>query len=262
MARQSGGDQWEIVHLIVAGMGAHPPEPGFISLPLADLLDEVCRVAGSRRITGIICRLPEDSWAVSTFRQAGFGRAMQEHTYVHSPPVATSSPKVQGLRLQEQRDAWPLHQLYLRTTPQIVQLAEGRTARDWNLKRRSSRFSFQSTRWVVEEEGELTGWLAVMPGRNRVLRAQLGVAPERGDLAVGLVATALRHASDARSTKVWSRVPLHASELQQAFLECGFAESGRDNVLRRSLAIRVRNLAPSLTNRKQVRDGLTATQNR
>ena len=57
----------------------------------------------------------------------------QERTFARPVPRAALAPDVPGLRLQEKQDAWPLHQLYLRSTPQGERIAEGRTARDWQV---------------------------------------------------------------------------------------------------------------------------------
>ena len=263
MARQSGRDQWDVMHLVVAGLREHASaETGAVSARLLLLLDEVCRIAGTKRITGIVARVSEQSWLVALFRRAGFSVTMREHVFSQSAPFAAAAPDVPGLRLQQKRDAWALHQLYLRSTPQSVRLAEGRTARDWQLRRGSTRLSFQAARWVVENEDGMTGWLTEAPGRSGELRVQIGVAPGCGALARDLVATALGRARERGSASIRSRAPAYMTDARQAFLDCGFAETERDLVLRRSLAVRARYLAPARSKRGVARSGLTATQSR
>ena len=264
LARQSGRDQWEMMHLVIAGLEAHSPAEHSVNhTRLLMLLDEVCRLAGERRIPSIVARVAEESSLVEPFRRAEFSIALQERTYAFSSPFVETAPEVPGLRLQERPDAWPLHELYLRSTPQFVRASEGRTARDWQLRRSSSRLSFQVTRWVVDEQDGLAGWLSETPGRNGELRAQLGVTPGNRRLARDLVATALEHAREKGSTSVWSRVPAYATDVCQALEGLGFVETGRDVVLRRSLAIRARDLALAQEAKRRVaRSGLATTQNR
>ena len=162
---------------------------------------------------------------------------------------------------RRRRDAWPLHQLYLRSTPQVVRLAEGRTVRDWQQRRSASRLSFQVTRWVVEDQYGLTGWLSETPGQSGGMRVQVGVGPVDGKLARNLVAVALEHADAAGRDVVWTRVPAHSTDIRTAFESCGFVETSREVVLKRSLAIRARDLAPAQEVRRKVaRGGLTTAQ--
>ncbi len=262
MAGQSGRAQWEIKHLVVADLD-EPARPihDIASFRLSVLLDEMCRLAGARRIAGIIARVPEESRLVEVFYRAGFTAMMQELTFARTAPFGASPSEVPGLRLQEKRDVWPLHQLYLRSTPQVVRLSEGRTVRDWQQRRSSSRFSFQVTRWVVEDQSGLTGWLSETPGQSGGMRVQVGVGPGNGKLARDLVAVALEHADAAGRDVVWTRVPAHSADTCKAFESCGFVETSRELVLKRSLAIRVRDLAPvQEAKRKMARGGLTTAQ--
>ena len=263
LARQSGRDQWEMMHLVVAGLDSTSPlDARTASERLRMLLEEVSRLAVTRRITAIIVRVPEQSGLVASLLRAGFSVTMQEQTYVQSPPISSPITEVPGLRLQEKHDAWPLHQLYLQSAPQLVQLTEGRTARDWQLKRSASRSSFHVTRWVVEGEVGLRGWLTEMPGRKSELRIQIGVAPGERQLASDLLATALERANGRQSASVWSRVPAYADDVHSAFLERDFAKSGCDLVMKRSLAIRARDFAPAQARRDAARNRLATTQSR
>ena len=264
IARQSGREQWEIKHLVVAGLEEHArANQDVASFRLSALLDEVFRLAGSRRISGIVARVPEESQVIEAFYRTGFTNMMQELTFARTAPLGASPKDIPGLRLQEKRDVWPLHQLYLRTTPQVVRLSEGRTVRDWQLRRSSSRFSFQVTRWVVEDQYGLTGWLSEAPGQSGAVRVQVGVDPDNGELARNLVAVALEHADAAGRDVVWTRVPAHSTEIRIAFEGCGFVETNRELVLKRSLAIRARDLAPAQeVRRKAARGGLTTAQSR
>lgn len=264
LALQSGRNQWEFKHLVIAGLdGLAHAYSNTESTQVLRLLDEVCRLAGAKRISGIVARMSEESRLVETFYRAGFSDMTQEVTVARSSPFAAEFSEVPGLRLQEKWDAWPLYQLYLRSTPQVVRLSEGRTVRDWQLRRSSSRFSFQVTRRVVEDTCGLTGWLSETPGRDGGLRVEIGVEPGNRKLARDLVAIALQHADDAGSSGVWSRLPAHATDIRQTFEDYGFVEISRELVLKRSLAIRVRDLAPARESRRTVAgSGLTATQSR
>ena len=263
LARQSGRDQWEMMHLAVTGLESTAPLDALSANGrLLMLLDEVCRLAVTRRITAIIVRVPEQSWLATPLLRAGFSVTMQEQTYAQSPPVSVSSTEVPGLRLQEKHDAWPLHRLYLQSAPQLVRLTEGRTARDWQLKRSASRSSFHVTRWVVEGEVGLKGWLTEMPGRKSDLRIQIGVASGERQLASDLLATAMERAKERQCASVWSRVPAYAADVHKAFLDRGFLETGCDLVMKRSLAIRARDVAPAQARRDAARNRLATTQSR
>ena len=250
--------------MVLAGHGVHSLDENSVEHSrLLMLLDAICHLAAKRRMPSIVARVAAESSLVDSFRRAAFSVAMQERTYALSLPFDVTAPEVPGLRRQERRDAWPLHELYLRSTPQVIRLSEGITARDWQLQRSSSRFSFQVTRWVVEEQDGIAGWLSEAPGRNGELRAQLGVAPGRLGLARDLVATALVHAEARGSSRVWSRVPAYATDVCQALESLGFVETGRDVVLRRSFAIRARDMALAQEVKRRVaRRGLASPQNR
>lgn len=263
MAPQSGRDQWEIMHLVVLNAEALAPAGANDDCPrLRMLLDEVSRLAGAKRMTGVVARVPRDSAMLPVFRSAGYIATKQEDTLEHSSPFSVTAPAIPGLRAQERGDAWSLHQLYLQTTPQVVRFAEGRTARDWQLGRGSSRLSFKATRWVVDDAEGLQGWLTETPGKGGELRVQLGVAPGNSDLARDLLASALEHAGKRGATRVRSRVPAYATDLQQAYESLGFSVAGCDLVLTRSLAIRARDLFSSRTERGKARERLASFQSR
>ena len=94
------------------------------------------------------------------------------------------------------------------------------------------------------------------------MRIQLGVAPGNSDLARDLLATALEHAGEQGRSLIRSRVPAYATDVHRAFAVSGFTGSGCDLVLKRSLAIRARDLAQMQVRRGNARDRLSATQNR
>ena len=97
----------------------------------------------------------------------------------------------------------------------------------------------------------------------RTARADWRGPRENMGLRENLVAVALNHADVSGSAAVWSRVPAHAADVRQALETCGFAVTGSDLVIKRSLAIRVRDVAPTReTKRKVARSGLTVTQSR
>lgn len=262
MAPQSGRDRWEVMYLAVAGADAYASDGTNDCPHLALLLDEVSRLAGAKRITGIVARVPSESSLLPTFQRAGYVATMQEFVYELSSPLAVAAPAIEGLRLQERGDAWSLHQLYMRSTPQVVRLAEGRTARDWQLRRGLSRLSLKATRWVVDDAEGLQGWLTEVPGRGGELAIQLGVAPGKADLARDLLASALGRAGDYRTARVRSRVPAYATDLQQAFADFGFSRLACDLVLTRSLAIRARDFVPFRSGRGEAREQLAPSQSK
>ncbi len=264
MACQSGRDQWEIMHLAVADTRRAPPEdPQVFRVRARELLDEVCRLAGTKRMTGVVARVSAEPWLTASFRAAGFTVTTQEDLFVRPVPAAASAPRIVGLRPQQRDDAWPLQRLYLRSVPPDVRFAEGRSARDWQLRRRLSRLPSRTTRWVVAEQGDIRGWLTETPAQGEGLRVQVGVAPGQRQLAQDLVATAIAQGAERGFDRVWSRAPAYATDVQQALVASGFTKVGTELVLKRSLAVRVRNLAPSaVTAQSEAGNGLPATQSR
>jgi hypothetical protein len=236
VVRRPRANQWDIVYLALAPEvpGATTPSEHY----LMRLLDGVFVAAKEERTISIFVRVPEGLWVETPLRRAGFTALTREHRMVRHGPYPRLAPRIPGLRRQERRDAWALHQLYLRTTPQAVRNAESRTSRDWEVSPLPPRFLPRSLQRLVEDESGIIGWMKQCAGAGKSQYLQCRVAANCQQLARDLVALALADASTTGATEVHARVPEYANEVRAALEDNGFQEVGCDLVMVRTFAIR------------------------
>ena len=219
--------QWEVVFLAVerpvgtgraapAGSGDDFPVPLLFSPDrrAARLLGELCDVAVQLGAERLFASIDEDGGRYELFRQIGFSPVVREYLYYGTPErtagaaagagtaagsgPAGAAPVIAGLRPQQRADAFGLLQLYQACTPKVVQMAEGKRSRSWDLPaeswgRRLTRRP-REQRWVVERDSRKVAWLHLARrGReaSAALHVEMMVEPGASDLYEPLLQLAL-----------------------------------------------------------------------
>jgi hypothetical protein len=209
--------QWEVVVLAVerpVGTGRSAPAGGGDDFPVpllfspdrraTRLLGELCDVGVQLGAERIFASIDEDGGRYELFRQIGFSPVVREYLYYGTPERtaraadAVAAPVIPGLRPQQRADAFGLLQLYQACTPKVVQMAEGKRSRSWDLPaeswvRRLTRHP-REQRWVVERDSRKVAWLHLARrGReaSAALHVEMMVEPGASDLCQPLLQLAL-----------------------------------------------------------------------
>ncbi len=146
-------------------------------------------------------------------------------TQLRGIPDVDRAESPAGFRAQEASDVWGIQQLYQRSTPRVVQFAEARISREWELAPRTvvDRVRGAAPRartWVVEQQSEMTTYCRLeQVGRTQVITwiAQ----PEQRDEVVPTLLASLRAAGGGRRQSV-VLVPGHHDDLLHEFEAAGF----------------------------------------
>ncbi len=253
MRPQCEPHQWEVVYLAVeqprASQAPRSPGRGVDGAPetlmlvphrrAARLLGELCDAAvllGAERIMALIS---EEGGHYELFKQIGFSPVVREFSYFRQGGTDADRPRdngqasepvqptaIAGLRRQRRADAFGLLQLYQECTPKIVQMAEGKRSRSWDLPvegftRRLVRRR-EDDRWVVERDARKVAWLHLSRAGRGPHTAQLMVAPGAGDLIDPLLQLALAGASGQPAPGMLVRAREHQPELMTALEGQGF----------------------------------------
>ena len=249
---RSSYEKWEIVRLVATIDKAHDV--------WARLLEYVCVAAGNRRASKLFATVPEEAEELEIFRQIGFYRFASQSSLTLPISERSQLPSLPpALRPAEQRDAFPILQLYSAATPKNVQQAEGLTAREyelpagpltgWLYRLGLSMDSEQTTAaWVAEEDGKIFAWFRLRwrEGRCRmsflVHPEKRAAFPELRDYVVGM-------ARASRPCILGVQVRDYQQELLPHFEEIGFECGGHSLLLVKHIAIQVmeRRLTPVLT---------------
>jgi hypothetical protein len=133
------------------------------------LLSHHNAVATQQQIARIYVDVPDQPLPVHTFSHVGFRTYTRQTIWRLTAFDATGAipNPVPGIRPQSRLDEWPLQQLYARTVPEAVQLAEGMHTDqpvkppilDW-------WHGGAYTGYVLEQRGELVGAVQIVQGHG------------------------------------------------------------------------------------------------
>lgn len=209
--------QWEVVYLAVehapvpgAGADGKPIRPLFApDRRAARLLGELCDAGMLLGAERIMAQISEEGERYDLFKQIGFAPVVRELSYFCSADQALAVARedrasaghdpalgIPGLRPQQRADAFGLLQLYQECTPKIVQMAEGKRSRSWDLpaqglgQRLTGRR--QVDRWVVEQDARKVAWLHLTRKRRGPHAVQLLVEQRARHLIEPLLRFALQ----------------------------------------------------------------------
>ena len=120
--------------------------------------------ASGHGLQRIFASIPDEGWEQACLKDAGFSFYTRETIYRLAPiPSSTSEPA--GFRPQRPHDSWALQRLYTRSTPRLVQQAEGAITGEVG----SPPLSWwDPDRWqgiVWEPAGEVRGGVQIHLGR-------------------------------------------------------------------------------------------------
>lgn len=142
------------------------------------LLAHCSLAAATHGLQRVYASAPEGCYEQTSLKQAGFCVYTRETIYrLATVPTAAQSARdvrSQGIRPQHPRDSWALQRLYSRSTPRLVQQAEGALsvgvasdsgapAAQWPVLSWWEPNDWQG--WVLEPAGEVRGAIQVHRGR-------------------------------------------------------------------------------------------------
>lgn len=179
-ARQRlGSNNWDVTRL--AAVGANPAAGTGAEAVYTSLLEHLAIAAGEHGGQRLYVKAPAEAPGFTAFGQAGFAVYGQEEVFLRSgqSPVAPVPVDDLPLRPQQPRDAWAILRLYHTVTPKMVQLAEARTAADWECRQRLGERCY-----VLEQNGDITGYVRASYLEHRL---ELLIHPQAYPLAGMLV---------------------------------------------------------------------------
>jgi hypothetical protein len=195
-ARQRlGSNNWDVTRL--AAVEKNPDSRTDSETIYARLLEQLAVAAGEHGGQRLYAKAPAEAPGFAAFGQAGFAVYGQEEVFVRAgqAPVAPLPADDPPLRPQQPRDAWGILRLYHTVAPKMVQLAEARTAADWECRWRPGERCY-----VLEQKGDIIGYVHASYLEHRL---ELLLHPQAYPLAGalvrgGLAGLAFPHESDPR----------------------------------------------------------------
>lgn len=138
------------------------------------LLAHCSLAASTHGLQRIYASMPEGCYEQTSLKQAGFCLYTRETIYrlaaVPKSPAPAREIRTQGVRPQHPRDSWALQRIYARSTPKLVQQAEGSLSGGAaGVDPGSPLLSWWEPDdwqgWVLEPAGEVRGAIQVHRGR-------------------------------------------------------------------------------------------------
>ena len=245
---------WEVAFLAVepppAPSGADDDAPRLRLIPdrrATRLAGELCDAAVAAGAERLFVRIPDDGAGYEVFRQVGFTPVVHEFSYYRSltagRPPDVPVDAIPGLHPQRRSDAFGVLQLYLESTPKVVQMAEGKRSQSWELVgsgigRHLSRHG-RVQRWVVERDARKVAWLQIVVQRRGPHQVRMLVSDSAGDLIQPLIDFALARCAARRAPGVLVRVREHQPRLMGALEASGFEPIDGTLLMVKQLAARV-----------------------
>jgi hypothetical protein len=181
----------------------------------------------------IYLRLDSTSQALAMARQAGFSQYLTEHLYrLEEGPRPEPRPSSLVVRAKQAANERAVFRLYSGAVPLAVRRVEGMTFEEWLGKRECGAFR----ELVVEEKGEIVGWLRLRPdrlsGEFHLMTVREGASlDEMVDLSLSLL---------GGGKALYYLVAEFQSQLRRALEERGFRQVVEYSCLSRQLVVPVR----------------------
>jgi hypothetical protein len=247
---RSGRPEQDIVMLSAYGGGnGHPTD--------ADawfrLMEAICFQAGQRRVQRLYAALSQRHEELrEIFRQLGFAGYTQQVVMRLEGPDWDQGVTLAPMRPQARRHDWAIHRLYGTITPHLVQQAEARVARDWQLPltegwRRSPRRG-----WVLGTDDNLIAALRLTSGPAAHVLTLL-IHPDSRDIVTDVLRFGLGQISDR--LQVYLLLREYQSELLAPASDLGFQPIGEQALLFKQTTVEARrpSLLPALEPRVEPR---------
>ena len=215
---------------------------------VSHMINGICKWAGEEGIMSIFARIPDESPHKQAFETNGFKCAVRENTYGTLKPNIPRPTKIPGLRVQERRDAWNIHQLYKATTPISVQQAENISSRTWALP--GHRWGIGVAKrdlphyFIVDNGSEVLGQLKISPDDKGPHRLDLMVSSNNPKLCKALLDFGLSVLQDHGPRSVLTLARDHDTSLLQVLNQNAFLPIYTRLLMVRHLGIRFQNSLP------------------
>lgn len=205
------------------------------------LVEALITRAGHARIERVFAAVGERFGDIAeVLKQLGFQPYTQQHIWTLPEPALEVGSALVALRRQHRRDAWPIHQLYTRTTPRHVQLAEMRQSSSWQLPMPRRRLGWRDRGWVLGDDQTLHTHIHVVTGpRGHVLK--LLIEPDMRHQAAAMLRYGLSQLNEPRT--VFAVVRGYQSEIGGSFDELGFKLRSEQTLFVKQLVLPQRQLA-------------------
>lgn len=228
LMKRAARPEADVLHLAPA-LPASPGRDDAREAIWHSLLDHCVLSAAGHGLQRIFASIPDGGPEETCLKDVGFSLYAREtiHRLAAIPPLPATLAA--GFRVQGPQDSWALQRLYARSTPKLIQQAEGATTGNVGAPALSW---WEPDRWqgcVWEPAGEVRGAAQIHLGRaGHWLRlwgaTQLTVREVRGLIEQGLRLIARARAPrNARLLPVYTAVRDYEGELSGALTGFGFA---------------------------------------
>ena len=247
MLASAGGRSRSSDAMRVLNLSLAPPLVGSAG---GALIDHLCSEAISAGVGRIYVRVPEGHPVMESFKAHAFRAYAQDRVFFRDSlgEPSTKAP-VPGLRAARKKDLLGLFTLYLASTPRAVSQFEAPDFEQWRAVHEAEwleRFSRRPSRsLVVENAGEIVGWVGIEPGppgrpHTMSMMARSDFSPH-GDLQEQLLAQAQRELA-GHPGAIWSNVRNYDTTTTRVLQEAGFEDLAGQELMVREL--RARAMAP------------------
>ena len=211
LLKRSARPEADLLHVAPGLPAADDGAGATVAVIWRKLLAHCCQAVGGHGLQRIFASVPDGGPAASSLREAGFSLYTRETIYALAALPATD-PLPAGFRRQGPQDSWALQRLYTRSTPRLVQAAEGAVTGEVG----SPPLSWwEPHRWqgaVWEPAGEVRGVVQIHVGRAGHWLRLWGANGLAAREARSLVEQGLRLIAEATSIGARGRLlPIYAT---------------------------------------------------
>jgi hypothetical protein len=247
---RSGRPEHDIVMLSAYGGGSGQPTDPDVWFRLIEAL---CLHAGQYRVQRLYAALSQRHEELrEIFRQLGFASYTQQIVLRLEGPDWDQGVTVAPMRAQARRHDWAIHRLYGLTAPHLVQQAEARVARDWQLPITEGWRRAPRRGWVLGTDDSPIAALRLMSGPAAHVFTLL-INPDSRDVVTDVLRFGLGQIVD--TLPVYLLLREYQSELLAPASDLGFQPIGEQALLfkQTTVAVRRSSLLPALEPRPEPR---------
>src|SRR6266508_144235 len=247
---RNGRPEQDIVMLSAYGGGQGHPTDADIWFRL---MESLCIHAGQRRVQRLYAALSQRHEELrEIFRQLGFAGYTQQIVLRLEGPDWDQGVTLAPMRPQARRHDWAIHRLYGTITPHLVQQAEARVARDWQLPLTEGWRRAPRRGWVLGNDDNLIAALRLTSGPAAHVLTLL-IHPDSRDIVTDVLRFGLGQIHDR--LQVYLLLREYQGELLALISDLGFQPIGEQALLFKQTTVEVRrpSLLPALEPRTEPR---------